>query len=62
MKVCLITPLFDPWLIGGVENYVAMLAYELADLHEVVVITTMGPTKRAQNKPHSNPKIIEIRT
>jgi glycosyltransferase involved in cell wall biosynthesis len=62
MKVCLITPLFDPWLIGGVENYVAMLAYNLADLHEVVVITTMGPTKRAQNKPHSNPKIIEIRT
>jgi len=62
MKVCLITPLFDPWLIGGAERYVTMLATALANFHEVVVITTIGPTKRTLNKPHCNPKIVEIKT
>jgi glycosyltransferase involved in cell wall biosynthesis len=58
MKICLIAPLFDPWLIGGAERYVTMLADALSNYHEVIVITTLGPS----NRSNSNQNIIEIRT
>ena len=61
MKVCLITPLYEPWVIGGAERYAATLANALSNYHEVVVITTKGPTKRVQNKIRSNPNVIEMR-
>jgi glycosyltransferase involved in cell wall biosynthesis len=58
MKICLIAPLFDPWLIGGAERYVMMLADALYNYHEVIVITTIGPSHRSNGKQN----IIEIRT
>src|SRR2546425_1407721 len=60
MKICLIAPLFDPWNIGGAEKYVNTLAQELAKHHEIVVITTAGPTPRKDGKSGHNLKIIEI--
>ena len=62
MKVCLITPLFDPWAIGGAERYTATLAHALSKDHEVIVITTAGPTSRIRSQPKDNPDIIEIKT
>jgi glycosyltransferase involved in cell wall biosynthesis len=62
MKICLISPLFDPWLIGGAERYVTTLAYALSDYHEVIVITTIGPKNRANNSPKCNLKVIETGT
>src|SRR5437867_2174733 len=61
MKICLITPLFNPWNVGGAEKYVNTLAEELAKHHEVVVITTTGPTPRKQDRSGCNPKILEIK-
>jgi glycosyltransferase involved in cell wall biosynthesis len=58
MKICLISPLFDPWLIGGAERYVTMLANALSNYHEVIVITTIGPSKRS----NCNQNVIEIGT
>lgn len=49
LKICLITPLFEPWLVGGAENYVIQLAYELVKHHKVVVVTTVGPQVRKPN-------------
>lgn len=62
MKICLISPLFDPWFIGGAERYVTSLAYALSNYHEVIVITTIGPENRANNRLKCNLKVIEIRT
>ena len=62
MKICLISPLFDPWLIGGAERYVTMLAYALSNYHEVIVITTIGSKNRPNNRLNYNPKVIEIGT
>ncbi|OLB90701.1 MAG: hypothetical protein AUH25_04265 [Thaumarchaeota archaeon 13_1_40CM_38_12] len=61
MKICIISPLFDPWLVGGREKYVKTLVDELSTKHQVVVITSRGPTSRKKNQSGSNPKIIEIR-
>lgn len=61
MKVCLVTPLFEPWLIGGAERYTATLAGNLSDNFEVVVVTTTGPTKRTPIDGNSNPHIVEIK-
>ena len=60
MKICLISPLFDPWGTGGSEKYAKTLVEKLSDKHEFVVITTKGPTPRQQNQSQPNPKIIEI--
>ncbi len=60
MKICIISPLFDPWTVGGAERYAKDLAEELAIEHQVVVITSMGPTPRKQNDQSQNLKIIEI--
>src|SRR5438093_1109866 len=61
MKICLITPLFDPWLVGGAEIYAKTLAKELSVNHEVDVITTVGPIPRKGNQYDYNLKIIEIK-
>ena len=61
MKICLITPFYDPWLLGGAEKYAKTLVEELSTIHEFVVITSKGPIPRKQqNLSHSSYKIIEI--
>ena len=61
MKVCFITPLFDPWNIGGAEKYINILANFISENHNVVVITTKGPSQRDLKKTNSNFKIIELK-
>lgn len=60
MKICLIAPLFEPWLLGGAERYATTLAKELSLNHRIVVITSTGPTRRTPDQLGDNPKIIEI--
>jgi len=61
LKIVFITPLYEPWGVGGAEKYAYMLTKEFAHEHEVIVITTTGPKPR--NQPNkSNPRIIEINT
>lgn len=60
MKICLVAPLFDPWLVGGAERYAKTLADELASKHQVIVITTTGPIPRKMGQPKNNLKIIEV--
>ncbi len=62
MKVCFITPLFDPWNIGGAEKYINILVNFFSKNHNVVVITTQGPLKRDLKKTNSNFKIIELKS
>lgn len=59
MKICLISPLYEPWLIGGAENYIVRLSNELVKNNQVVVITLRGPKPRT-NFVKINPKIIEM--
>jgi glycosyltransferase involved in cell wall biosynthesis len=40
MKICLITNLYNPWVIGGAEIYAETIAKELSKKHEIIVITT----------------------
>jgi glycosyltransferase involved in cell wall biosynthesis len=40
MKICLISNLYNPWIIGGAEIYVEYLAKELSKKHEVFIITS----------------------
>jgi glycosyltransferase involved in cell wall biosynthesis len=47
-------------LIGGAERYVTTLAYALSNYHEVIVITTIGPKNRPNNRLKHNLKVIEI--
>jgi glycosyltransferase involved in cell wall biosynthesis len=61
MKVCLVTPLFEPWLIGGAERYTATLANKLSGKFEVIVVTTVGPSLRMPINKSTNPQIIEIK-
>src|SRR5439155_11082162 len=61
MKICIITPFFDPWIIGGAEKYATTLALALSKNHEVIVITTAGPKPRITSRSDSNPKIFEIK-
>ena len=60
MKICLIAPLFDPWLVGGAEKYAKTLAEKLSEDHQVIVITTTGPVPRKQIQSNNNLKVIEI--
>ena len=60
MRICLIAPLFDPWLVGGAERYAKTLAEELSAKNQVIVITTTGPVTRKQIQSHNNLKVIEI--
>lgn len=60
MKICIITPLYDPWIIGGAEKYVVSISKELAKHHQIVVITTRGPKPRINGFKNQNPKVIEI--
>lgn len=59
MKICIISPLFDPWLVGGAEKYITNLANNLAVDNAVTVITTRGPTRR-QTPAGANPKVVEL--
>src|SRR5438132_2292176 len=60
MKICLIAPLFDPWLVGGAEKYAKTLAEKLSENHQVIVITITLPTPRKQTQSNNNLKVIEI--
>lgn len=40
MKICLISNLYKPWVIGGAEIYVENIAKELSKKHEVFIITS----------------------
>ena len=40
MKICLITALYNPYVVGGAEIYVERITSELAKNNEVTVITT----------------------
>lgn len=62
MKICLIAPLFDPWLVGGAERYAKTLAERLSEKHDVTVITLQGPTKRKVLQINKNLRIIEIKS
>jgi len=60
MKVCLITPLFKPWNLGGAEIYAEVLVRELSQENEVIVITTIGPEPRNSKNTNKNIRIIEF--
>jgi len=60
LKICIITPLYDPWNVGGAEKYIKTLVEEFTKHHEIVVITTKGPVPRKQKQSNCNPKIIEV--
>ena len=60
MKVCLITPLFKPWNLGGAEIYAEVLVRELSQENEVIVITTIGPEPRNSKNTDKNIRIIEF--
>ncbi|MFA6372903.1 MAG: glycosyltransferase family 4 protein [Methanothrix sp.] len=40
MKICLISNLYEPYILGGAENYVGRIARGLSEHDEVIVITT----------------------
>ena len=61
MKICFITPLFDPWNIGGAEKYINLLANSFSKNHDVIVITTKGPHPRESDIENSNLKIYELK-
>jgi len=61
LKIVFITPLYEPWGVGGAEKYAYQVTNELARENEVVVITTKGPKPRNESKK-LNPRIIEINT
>jgi len=61
MKICFITPLFDPWNLGGAEKYINQLANSLSKNHDVIVITTKGPHPRKSKKTNSILKIYELK-
>lgn len=60
MKICLISPFYDPWLIGGAERYITHLGNALARDHELIVVTTIGKQPRVVTSSNNNPRIIEI--
>ena len=43
MKIVFITPLYEPWGVGGAEKYAYQVTNELARENEVVVISTKEP-------------------
>jgi len=61
LKIVFLTPLYEPWGIGGGEKYAYLTTNELARENEVVIITTKGPKPRNESKK-INPRIIEINT
>jgi glycosyltransferase involved in cell wall biosynthesis len=61
LKICIISPLFEPWLIGGAENYVSMVANCLSKDHNVSVITTQGPEPRSLSNSNRIMRIYEIK-
>ncbi len=61
MKVCIIVPLIEPWLVGGTEVYASALIREISRNHEVVVITQVGSKPRKSTHQVHNLKIIEIK-
>jgi glycosyltransferase involved in cell wall biosynthesis len=60
MKICLISPLYDPWLVGGAERYITHLGNKLAKEHDITVVTTIGNRARNLDERGSNPEITEI--
>lgn len=60
MKICVITPLFEPWSLGGAEIYAEILTRELSRENDVVVITTKGPQKRKIEEHTKNPRVVEF--
>ncbi len=40
MKICFISNLYSPWVIGGAEIYVESIAKALSSRHEVIIITS----------------------
>ncbi len=59
MKICIISPLYDPSSLGGRERYIATLVSELTKNYEVVVLTTKSFVDE-QNKEKFKEKIIEL--
>ncbi len=55
MKICLISNLYPPYVIGGAELYVGAIAKHLAKENEVFVITT-----KPYNGVHSITPSVEI--
>src|SRR2546428_1920704 len=60
MKICIISPLFDPWLIGGAEKYITTLSNALSSDNDILVITTAGPKRRVIGVRDNMPRVIEI--
>lgn len=60
MKVGIISPLFEPWLVGGAEKYITTLAQSLVQNHDVFVLTTKGKIPREPDSTFNNIKVIEI--
>jgi len=61
LKICIIAPIFEPWNKGGDGKYTSLLAHGFSKEHEVVVITTPGPSERKSNQMESNLRIIELK-
>jgi len=62
MKICFFSPLYEPWNVGGIENYVKTLVNHLIKKHEVVIVTTAGPKPRKKELNNQTPKIREIKS
>ena len=61
MKIFIISPLYEPWEVGGAENYVKMLVNCLQGEHDVFIVTTAGPRPRKVMETDGKFKIYEIK-
>jgi glycosyltransferase involved in cell wall biosynthesis len=60
LRICILSPLYDPWVWGGAERYAKAIAEELSQEHEVIVITSKGPKEREKFQYNKNLSLIEI--
>jgi len=61
MKICVISPLFDPFIVGGAEKFAKQLVDELSKKHQVIVITTAAGKVQNRKTEKNNLKIIEVK-
>ena len=60
MRICILSPLYDPWVWGGAERYAKAIAEGFSREHEVIVVTSKGPSERKKFHYNKNLSLIEI--
>jgi len=58
MKICFVSPFFDPLIIGGAETFASSLVEQLCKHHKVLVITNAAKGINFKNK--TNLKIVTV--